>query len=82
MERQQIFNEIKSAMVTLFEVPESVITHEARLFEDLELDSIDAIDLIVHVQKVIKKKVNPEDFKSVRTIGDIEEVIYRLVNNK
>lgn len=69
-------------MITLFEIPESSITHEAKLFEDLELDSIDAIDLIVHVQKVIKKKVNPEDFKSVRTIGDIEEVIYRLVNDK
>lgn len=81
MDKQQIFNEIKTAMVRLFEIPEDSITPEAKLFEDLELDSIDAVDLIVHLQKIIKKKVNPEDFKTVRTIGDVVDVINRLVNS-
>lgn len=80
MDKQQVFDEIKSAMISLFDIPEEAIKPEALLFEDLELDSIDAIDLIVYLQKIIQKKVNPEDFKAVRTIGDIEDVIYQLVN--
>ena len=45
MTRDDIFAQIKAALVELFEVDEEAITPEARLYQDLELDSIDAIDL-------------------------------------
>ena len=50
---------------------------EARLYEDLDLDSIDAVDLIVHLQTITKRKFNPEEFKLVRTIQDVVEIIYK-----
>ncbi|WP_392558861.1 acyl carrier protein [Orbus mooreae] len=80
MDRQQIFNEIQSALVQLFELSPEDIKPESKLFEELDLDSIDAVDLVVHLQKKIGKKVDPETFKSVRTVQDVVEAVNTLVN--
>jgi len=55
----------------MFEVSPEKITRDARLFEDLDLDSIDAVDLIVKLQDLTGRKFKPEEFKSVRTVGDL-----------
>ena len=79
MTRDDIFAQIKAALVELFEVDEEAITPEARLYQDLELDSIDAIDLVVHLQKLTGKKIKPEEFKSVRTVADVVDAVERLI---
>lgn len=61
------------------EIDPQDIKPEARLYEDLELDSIDAIDMIVHLQKKIGKKIKPEDFKTVRTVQDVVDAADRLL---
>jgi len=61
-----------------FEIdPESVVP-EANLYEDLDIDSIDAVDLIVRLKEITGKKVPPEEFKKVRTISDVIAVIEAL----
>ncbi|MDF8329818.1 acyl carrier protein [Aeromonas salmonicida] len=79
MTRDDIFAQIKTALVELFEVDEEVITPEARLYQDLELDSIDAIDLVVHLQKLTGKKIKPDEFKSVRSVNDVVDAVERLL---
>ena len=79
MTRDDIFAQIKAALVELFEVDEEAITPEARLYQDLELDSIDAIDLVVHLQKLTGKKIKPEEFKTVRTVADVVEAVAQLL---
>lgn len=79
--KEEIFNKIKKDLVALFELDEADICMESRIFEDLDLDSIDAVDLIVKIQKEIGKRISPEDFKQVRTIGDVVEVLYRISNS-
>lgn len=69
-------------MVNLFELPAESITLESRLYEELELDSIDAVDLVVHLQKLMNKKINPESFKAVRTVEDVVNAIDQLMQNK
>ena len=64
--------------MNVFEIDPQDITPEARLYEDLELDSIDAIDMIVHLQKKIGKKIKPEEFKTVRTVQDVVDAVERL----
>lgn len=81
MDKQQIFNEIQSALVKLFELSPDEIKPESKLFEELDLDSIDAVDLVVHLQKKIGKKVDPETFKSVRTVQDVVDSIEKLINS-
>lgn len=59
----------------LFDISPEKITLTSRLVEDLDLDSIDAVDLIVQLQNHTGKKISPTEFKSVRTVGDVVERI-------
>lgn len=74
-----VYQEVTSLLVKLFEVDPAAITPEARLYEDLELDSIDAVDMIVQLQKKTGKKIKPEEFKAVRTVQDVVDAVERLL---
>ena len=75
----EIYERLKTYLEEMFEVPPEKISMDARLAEDLDLDSIDAVDLIVKLQEFTSRKLNPEEFKSVRTIGDIVERVHELL---
>jgi len=55
----------------MFEIPAERINLDARLYEDLDLDSIDAVDLIVKLSELTGRKIKPEAFRSVRTVSDV-----------
>ena len=78
-EQKAIYAGVSSLLVKLFEVDPQDIKPEARLYEDLELDSIDAVDMIVHLQKKTGKKIKPEEFKAVRTVQDVVDAVERLL---
>lgn len=80
--KNEIFEAICKILVKEFECDSDALKPESRLFEDLDLDSIDAVDLIVRLQKIINTKVKPEEFKQIQTLWDVTEVIYNIVNNK
>lgn len=82
MTKEEILKQIQEMLASLFELDLEDIKPESKLFEELELDSIDAVDLVVKLQKTIGKKIMPEDFKTVRTVQDVVEVVYKLVNSK
>ena len=65
----------------LFDLPTEKLILNARLSDDLDMDSIDAIDLVVKLQEYTGRKISPSEFKSVRTIGDVVDRIYAQVNN-
>jgi acyl carrier protein len=69
--KENIESQLQQYLVEMFEVSPEKITRDARLFEDLDLDSIDAVDLIVKLQDLTGRKFKPEEFKSVRTVGDL-----------
>jgi acyl carrier protein len=73
-----LFNRIRTTLVELFQLKPADVTMESRLFEDLEIDSIDVVDLMDEVQQFTGKKVTAEDFRSVRTVGDLVAVMERL----
>ena len=78
--REEIFVTLRSALVELFELDAERVTLEASLYEDLEIDSIDAVDLIDHIKRQTGKKIAAEEFKAVRTVGDVVEAVYQVVN--
>jgi len=80
MSRDEIFLQVKAYMVGLFDVSQDEITLDSNLQTDLDLDSIDAVDLIVKVQEFIGQKIKPDEFKTVRTVGDVVDRIYDLTN--
>lgn len=75
----EILARIRATLVELFELPPQDVQPEARLFQDLQIDSIDVVDLMDHVRRFTGKKVSAEDFRSVRTVDDLVGVVQRLL---
>lgn len=78
--QDEILERIRQTLVALFELEPARITPEARLYEDLEIDSIDVVDLMDEVQKHTGRKVTPQDFRSVHTVSDLATVVQRLMH--
>jgi acyl carrier protein len=76
--RQEIFDIVRRSLVELFELDEPVVVPEARFDDDLEIDSIDAVDLVDHLSRIFERRVSPRDFRSVRTVNDLIDCIDRL----
>jgi acyl carrier protein len=77
--KEEILSEIQEALVELFEIDPAAITPAARLNEDLEIDSIDAVDLLDRLRRKLERKISAEEFRSVRTVGDLVDAIHKLV---
>lgn len=79
--RDDIFQDVIRELHALFDIEEQDITLESRLYEDLDLDSIDAVDLVVRLQEITKKRIQPDQFKSVRTVQDVVDAVEELVGS-
>jgi acyl carrier protein len=79
MNREEIFNKVSEILNETFEIPLDEIQWDSTIQEDLDLDSIDAVDLIVKLQKYTSKNIDPEEFKQVRTVEDVVNSIEKIV---
>ena len=79
MNKDDVFAKIRDIMVSDFEIDESLVRPEAKLYEELDLDSIDAVDMVVKMKEYIPGKIDPALFKSARTVADVVELLYPLV---
>jgi acyl carrier protein len=76
--REEIFNTVRTALIDLFELEAPIVVLEARFNDDLEIDSIDAVDLVDHLSRIFDRRVSPRDFRAVRTVQDLIDTIDRL----
>ena len=76
----EIEQKIKDILAEEFECDPAKLTHDTTLFTELDLDSIDAVDLVVRLQQETHKKVEPDDFRQIRTLGDVVAAVSKLVN--
>ncbi|TVO56110.1 acyl carrier protein [Denitromonas halophila] len=81
LSNEAIFDELKKILVESFETPEEQITLEANLYEDLDLDSIDAVDLAVKLQTLTGKRIKADEFKAVRTVADVVRAVRSLLDS-
>ncbi len=80
-DREEIYNKVVAVFEDLFELDAKDINPDSNLYEDLDIDSIDAVDLVIELRKMTKKKIQPDDFKSVRTVQDIVEQVDKLLHS-
>jgi acyl carrier protein len=78
--KEKIYSFLQETLVSLFEVPLEDIKPSANLYEDLDIDSIDAVDLTVKLKEFTGRRIQPSDFKQVRTVQDIVDAVYELLN--
>ncbi|MGH8161074.1 MAG: acyl carrier protein [Gammaproteobacteria bacterium] len=69
---------LRTMLVERFELDPAAVTSDARLFDDLGLDSIDAVDLALSIQDATGLDASPQEFMDARTVGDVERQIRRL----
>ena len=78
LSQEQGLEKLRAWMEDLFEINPEDVQLDANLATDLDVDSIDAIDLVVKIKELTGKQVNPEDFKNVRTVQDVVTVIQNM----
>ncbi|MCR4917853.1 MAG: acyl carrier protein [Alphaproteobacteria bacterium] len=78
--KDEIFEHIKGILSKEFDIPVSKLTPQASLIEDLDLDSIDAVDLVVRLQGIVGCKVEPDDFRQIHTLQDMVDAVEKIVN--
>src|SRR6218665_1355476 len=78
MTKYEIFQRLVNILVETFGIEAERIVPEARLRDDLDIDSIDAVDLMVQLKPLVGQRLQPEAFKLVRTVGDVVDALHRL----
>jgi acyl carrier protein len=75
MTRAEIFEHLKKAMVELFEIPAETITLESKLKDDLDLDSIDAIDMAARLHELTGRRLEFKSLAKIETVSDVVDVV-------
>lgn len=80
MTKDQIFVKCVDVLHETFDIAKERIKLESRLYEELDIDSIDAVDLIVRMKPLVGRRLQPEAFKSVRTVEDVVNALHSLIH--
>jgi acyl carrier protein len=78
MNQDEALSKIREIFAKNFNLPAEQVLPESKLYEELGLDSLDAVDLVLELQELTGKKIKPEVFKGVRTVADIISVVIAL----
>jgi acyl carrier protein len=76
MSREEIFDWVRNVLHEQFEISSEHITLEALLYQDLDIDSIDAVDLLIKLKQLTGQAIAPEVFKQVRTVADVVDAVH------
>lgn len=79
MNDRQILARLKEILHENFEIDPEKVSLDAHLYNDLDLDSIDAVDLAIKLQELTGKRIKPDEFKAVRTVSDVVAAVHQLL---
>lgn len=82
MSKDELYTWVVDLLAEMFELDKSELTPESNLYADLDIDSIDAVDLAVKLKQLTGKRMQPEVFKTIRTIGDVVAALDGLVEEQ
>ncbi len=82
MKQEEVITRVNTILHQQFEIPTEKLKPEVTLFDDLALDSLDAVDMIVYLEENLKLNVDTEKFKDVRTLQDVYNLVSELLNKK
>jgi acyl carrier protein len=80
MTREDIFLKLREVLADSFRLDPAKITLESHLFTDLDLDSIDAVELAIQLQDITGRRVKAEEFRHVRTVNDVVEAVHGMLH--
>jgi len=78
MDREELYVWVVDLLAEMFELDKEKLSLQSNLYADLDIDSIDAVDLAVKLKQMTGKRLQPEVFKTIRTIGDVVDALIDL----
>ena len=75
MSKEQLQQWVIDLLAEMFELDQAKLSADSNLYSDLDIDSIDAVDLAVKLKQLTGKRLQPEVFKTIRTIGDVVDAL-------
>lgn len=82
MDQAEITDWVGNLLQDMFELDPAAIVPEANLYTDLDIDSIDAVDIVVKLNQITGKRIQPDIFRNVRTVRDVVDVLTVLLEEK
>ncbi len=77
--QEDILQKLRQMLADSFRLDPATITPESNLFTDLDLDSIDAVELAIQLQEITGRRVKAEEFRHVRTVGDVVTTVHAML---
>lgn len=74
--RDEVLAKIVEILSDSFELEASTITPESTLYEELDLDSIDAIDIFTQLREMTGRRPDPADAREVRTVSELVDFVF------
>jgi acyl carrier protein len=78
MDKDEIYTTVKELLISEFQIQGDVISPEKLLYDELDLDSLDAVDLLVCLKDHITGNLDPALFKNARTVQDLINILLPL----
>lgn len=75
MDKNLIIDRVNNLLVEEFEIEQDLLTPEASLKSDLEIDSLDFVDIVVLIDREFGFKPKAEELKTVKTLQDFYDYI-------
>ena len=82
MTKDDILAKMVEILHETFDIEPDRVRPEAQLYQDLDIDSIDAVDLIVRLKPLVGRRLQPDAFKAVRTVQDVVDAIHMLMHEQ
>lgn len=76
----EIISQVNALMQKGFEISPDKLQPTATLFDDLGLDSLDAVDMLVHLEERFKVKINGDELMQIKTLGDVYGLVQSVMN--
>ena len=82
MTKEEILDRLREVLVATFQLDPATVTPEANLFTDLDLDSIDAVELAIQLQSITGRRVKAEEFREIRTVQDVVNAVHQMLQEQ
>jgi acyl carrier protein len=78
--KEYVYQHITRILQEQFDLDPESMTPETDLRADLDIDSIDAVNILIELKSLTSKKVAIENFHQIKTIGDLTDAVFNLLN--
>lgn len=82
MSRDEVLERLRAMLVSMFDIDPAKIVPEAKLVDDLDLDSIDAIDMVAKLHELTGRRIEEAALRSIRTVGDVVDLVVNQLEAK